>query len=277
MLPPANSLNLTTLRIRCKCRFRIGQTSMKNFSIHWALMSHYVMYSKFGVFVSKIFLQRLRKSEVFVPSMLCQAFAVKTNHASTQRSCRSFIQILHIQQNSRVLNSVCNLDVYCILRTDVQWISNLSIFSETLDLLTKKIGIATTCIHLWPTKISPSWEFAMEVSISEASVPRCPCRVGKEISRVIPRDHRHHEPHPWTAATTATALVVLRRKHARTARKAWDWTREIGKTFGRCCWSFFLGVMTWWINKSAACAKLRYWWKRSQDTYYRKHNWCILM
>lgn len=63
---------------------------------------------------------------------------------------------------------------------------------------------------------------AMEVSISEASVPRCPCRVGKEISRVIPRDHRHHEPHPWTAATTATALVVLRRKHARTARKAWD-------------------------------------------------------
>ena len=60
----------------------------------------------------------------------------------------------------------------------------------------------------------------MEVSISEASVPRCPCRVGKEISRVIPRDHRHHEPHPWTAATTATALVVLRRKHARTARKA---------------------------------------------------------
>lgn len=97
---------------------------------------------------------------------------------------------------------------------------NFVIFSETLEFLTKTT--LESQLHASTFKAYGKFprEFAMEVSISETSVPRCPCRVGKGISPVIPRDQRHHEPHPWTAATTA-ALVVLRRKHARTARKAW--------------------------------------------------------
>ena len=83
----------------------------------------------------------------------------------------------------------------------------------------------------------------MEVSISEASKPRCPCRVGKEVSPVIPRDHRHHEPHPWTAATATASLVVLRRRHARTARKAWDWNEgKPGETF----WKMLLVGLLFW-------------------------------
>lgn len=101
-------------------------------------MSHYVMYSKFGVFCVKQCFAAAQKIEVFVPSMLCQAFGVKTSMHQPREVVGVSSRFGNFQQNSRESNSACKLDVYCILRTDVQWISNLSFFSATLDLLTKK-------------------------------------------------------------------------------------------------------------------------------------------
>ncbi len=177
---------------------------------------------------------------------------------------RNSIQMLYFQQNSCeiLLVNLMYTHIYCHSNNSRCLISIklwICFFPETLDLLTKNLGITSRFIHFGLQKFSnpgnSPWRF----------------RSPKHLSLVVPVVLGRRSPR-WSLEITVTmsrTLGLLQLPQllwwfcgedmlALRERRGIGTRANRGKPFGRCCWLVcFFGVMIWWINKSEVCAKLR--------------------